>query len=121
PAVPLEALEPQREWRLASLRFEGTHAVKPGQLRAAMLTKPRPWFAVWRRYPAFDPVAFRTDLDRVRRLYESRGYYSVVVTHDIEVPPDGDAVRAVISVDEGPPVLVHDVQITFGGDPLPEV
>jgi outer membrane protein insertion porin family/translocation and assembly module TamA len=119
-AVSLDSLEPQREWRLAGLRFAGTHALRPGRLRAAMLTRPRPWFAVWRRPPLFDPVAFRTDLQRLQRLYESHGYYSAVITHDLEVPADADTVTAVVSVDEGAPVRVARVEVTFAGEPLPD-
>ena len=100
-AVQLDALDPQREYRLGALRFAGTDTVRGRQLRAVMLTPTRPWFARWRPLPPFDPVTFRTDLDRIHRLYESRGYYAAAVTHDVELPAEGETVTAVISVDEG--------------------
>jgi outer membrane protein insertion porin family/translocation and assembly module TamA len=118
-AVQLDALDPAHEWKLRTVRFRGTRAVRTADLRHVMATKPRPWFALWRRRPEFDPVAFRTDLDRLVRLYRSLGYYHARVTHDLELPPKGDALTAVIYVDEGPPVYVERVNVTFGGAELP--
>ena len=84
-----------------------------------MATKPRPWFAPWRRLPDFDPVAFRTDLERLSRLYRSHGYYHVRIAHDIELPAKGDAITAVVYVDEGLPVHIERVDVALGGTELP--
>jgi len=118
-AVQLDALEPSHAYRLAHLRIVGAHGVEPGRVREVMLTKPRPWFARWRALPAFDPVTFRTDLQRVARLYEARGYYSAIIVHDVELPAEGDAVTAVVYVEEGEPVRVARVDVTLAGEPLP--
>ena len=114
-AVQLDALDPARDWKLRSVRFRGTHAVRKGDLLHVMASKPRPWFAPWRRRPDFDPVAFRTDLDRLARLYRSRGFHHVRIVYDLELPAKGDALTAVIYVDEGHPVYVERVDVTFGG------
>jgi outer membrane protein assembly complex protein YaeT len=123
-AVQLDALDPAREWRLAKVEFHGTRAVSTADLRKVMVTKARPWYAVWelwRPLPEFDPVTFRSDLDRVRQLYRNRGHYEVRVEHDIELPAEGDAVKAVVWVEEGPPVLVDEVSVSLGGVALPPV
>src|SRR5256886_8159176 len=112
-AVQLEALDLARTWRLRALRFRGVSAVRRGDLRRAMSTKPRPWFAVWRARPLFDPVVFRTDLDRLRQFYRTRGYYHARVTYDLKLPESGDALVAVVLIEEGPPVKVRSV------DPAP--
>ena len=114
-AVQLEALDLARTWRLRTLRFRGVSAVRRGDLRRAMSTKPRPWFAVWRARPLFDPVVFRTDLDRLRQFYRTRGYYHARVTYDLELPESGDALVAVVFIEEGPPVKVVSVDVTLGG------
>ena len=114
-AVQLEALDLARTWRLRALRFRGVSAVRRGDLRRAMSTKPRPWFAVWRARPLFDPVVFRTDLDRLRQFYRTRGYYHARVTYDLELPESGDALVAVVFIEEGPPVKVVSVDVTLGG------
>lgn len=121
-AVQLDALETGRDWRLGALVFRGNHAVRSEELRRAVVTIPRPWYQRWRFWrapPEFDPVGFRTDLERLRRLYRSRGYYHARVTHDLELPAEGDALVAVVYIDEGPPVLVEDVAVVFSGAPLP--
>ncbi len=121
-AVQLDALETGGEWRLRALVFRGNHAVGTSDLRGAMTTATRPWYErwrVWRPPPEFDPVAFRSDLEHLRRLYRTRGYYHARVEHDLELPEKGDALVAVVYIDEGPPVLVEDVAVSLGGEPLP--
>jgi outer membrane protein insertion porin family/translocation and assembly module TamA len=114
-AVQLDALDPTQDWQLRALDFEGTKAVKASQLRKAIATKTRPFFAVWRDWPLFDPDVFRTDLERIRRFYEARGYYHVRVMHDLELPRKGRTVRAVVYVEEGPPVHVGLVDVALEG------
>jgi outer membrane protein assembly complex protein YaeT len=115
-AVPVDELDVGRDWRLSKLSLRGTDAVSRRALRAEMLTRTRPWYTFWRAHPIFDPVTFAADLERLRHHYRRRGYYRARVTHDIEAEPDRDAVVAVVSIDEGPPVRVTAVDVTFGGD-----
>jgi outer membrane protein assembly complex protein YaeT len=119
-AVQVDALETGREWRLRSLRFEGNQAVKDADLREPLATTERTWFALWRDYPEFDPIAFEADLDRVRALYRGLGYYHARVEHDIELPAEGDEITAVVYIEEGPPVYVVDVHVDLAGATLPE-
>lgn len=116
-AVQLEALDVARDWRLRALRFRGNAAVRTGDLQQAMETRPRIWFAVWRGLPPFDPMTFRGDLERLRQLYRSRGYYHARVDADVELPAAGDAVTAVVYVDEGAPVRVENLVVALGGVP----
>src|SRR5262245_66077317 len=91
-AVQLDELDTNQIWRLGAVRFRGNDAISSSDLRRVMATTPRPWFAVWRSRPELDPEALGTDLERVRRLYESRGYYHVRIAHDVELPAEGDVV-----------------------------
>src|SRR5206468_12648709 len=70
---------------------------------------------VCRAAPGFDPVTFRAALEHLRRLYRSRGYYHARVAHDLELAADGNALTAVVYIDEGPPVMVEDVAVSLGG------
>ena len=117
-AVQLDELDLVPRWQLRHLRFEGNDHVKDSVLQAAMVTKPRPWFAFWREFPEFDPVAFRIDLERVARVYRNRGYYEARVLHDIELPAEGLAVTAILWIEEGPAVHVGHVDVDLGGDPI---
>ena len=119
-AVQLEALDPTREWRVAALSFHGNTAVGASVLRAAMVTKARRWYEVWKFWqppPAFEPATFEADLERLSQLYRNHGYYHVLITHDLELPPQGDEVRVGIWVEEGPPVYVESVAVETGDEP----
>jgi outer membrane protein assembly complex protein YaeT len=118
-AVQHDALDPARDWQLKALHFQGNDAVSTDDLRDAMLTKARPWFARWRPYPDLDPVVLGTDLERLRRLYESRGYYQASILHDVELPRHGTRVVVVIYIEEGPPVRSGHVDVTFSGTEPP--
>jgi len=117
-AIPLDALDTQQTWKLGTLRFEGNHEVGNSALRDALITKPRRWFALWQDHPGFDPYTFRTDLNRIRALYRSRGYYHAVVTSDVQVPSQGDLVNVTVSIEEGAPVRVTDVDLGIEGATL---
>src|SRR5579884_2629541 len=117
-ALAPEALDPTVAWRLRALVLRGNRAVPAAALRAAMVTKARPWFAPWQRLPAFDPAAFAADLARLGRLYRSRGYYHAHVSGDVAIA--GPAlVTATIVIDEGPPVRVTAVAVRTTGATLP--
>ncbi len=121
-AVPPEAVEPGRDWRVRSITIHGTSAVKESTLTDAMQTKARPWWRFWefwKERPAFDPVTFREDVDRIRLVYRNDGYYHARVTADVVVPPEGDLLDLVVDVDEGAPVMVTDVDVELEGAELP--
>lgn len=119
-ALQLDAFDAGATWQLRALRFMGTGALPPRELRKVMVTRARPWFAPWRPWPPFDPIAFRADLERVRQLYRDRGYYRVRVTHELEPVLGAEALVAVVIVDEGPRVVVERVAVSLDGAPLSE-
>lgn len=121
-AVPPEAVEPGRDWRVRSITIRGASAVKAATLTDAMQTKARPWYRFWEFWksrPAFDPVTFREDVDRIRQVYRNEGYYHARVTADVVVPPEGDLLDLVVDVDEGTPVMVSEVDVQLEGAELP--
>jgi outer membrane protein assembly complex protein YaeT len=122
-AVPPEAVEPGRDWRVRSVTISGDDAVAESKLTEAMLTKPRPWYRFWEFWkprPAFDPIVFRDDVDRIRQVYRNEGYYHARVTADVVIPPEGELVDLVVEIDEGPPVMVTSVDVELTGEPLPD-
>lgn len=119
PGVSLDGLDLGVEWKLKAVRIRGNRAVPKRELRKAIETQPRRWFAIWRKRPAFDPAAFRTDLARLQRAYRARGFYHARVGHDLELPDEGDTLVAVVEIEEGPPVLVERVEVMLSGDPVP--
>ena len=126
-AVLLDALDPARQWRVQRIEFFGNKLFASGELSAGIVTKERPWYRFWEDRPAFDPVSFETDLERLRRFYESRGYYSTDVTYDL-VPNTEDSLVAIrFDIRESEPVFVSAIDVEVRGEgqtqsppPLPE-
>ena len=84
-AIPLDALDSARQWRVKDIDFSGNKKISKDELDEIMTTKERPWYRFWEDRPVFDPVTFGTDLERLQRLYESRGFYGTSLSPDLEV------------------------------------
>src|SRR5438876_10504913 len=74
-ALTVEDLDPGQEWQLTTLTLTGNQHFLTDELRAVLVTHTRPWYAPWRARPRFDLVAFATDMQRLARFYQARGYY----------------------------------------------
>jgi outer membrane protein assembly complex protein YaeT len=118
-AATLADLSPSRDYRVESVVVDGAHAVSADDVLAVMQTRPCPAYQIWKRRPEFDPETFRGDLDRIRRLYHSRGYYEVRVRYDLRV--NGRDVTPKIEIREGRAVKVADIDVavTPAGAPVP--
>ncbi len=110
-AVLLDALEPGRSWRVQRIEFLGNNQFAGDELSAAIVTKQRPWYRFWEDRPEFDPVTFETDLERLRRFYESRGYYGTEVSYDLQVDPENSLLAIRFDIRESGPVLVSAVDV----------
>ena len=119
-AAQVDALAIAQDWTVRRVAVRGNDEVSARSIAAVMVTQDRPWYTPWRPRPPFDPVTFRTDVERVRTLYRSRGYYRARVEYDIELPAEGTAVDVVLYVDEGPRVMVARVDVEFVDARLPE-
>jgi outer membrane protein assembly complex protein YaeT len=110
-AILVDALDPNRQWRLEKIEFSGNEKFSGDELSATIVTQERPWYRFWDERPLFDPVTFTTDLERLRRFYESRGYYGATLTYDLDVDPAREMVAARIKVREGEPVLISEIDV----------
>jgi outer membrane protein insertion porin family len=118
-AIPLDELDPGKEWRVEKIILSGNQVFSETELRHELLTKERPWYQFWGNRPEFDPASFESDLDRLRRFYEARGYYQAVIKHDLEIDPGDSLVTARIMIDEGQPVIIETIDVNVTGD-IPE-
>ena len=105
--------------KVASLSFDGVHAVEEAQLRAALETKTGSWIPFSKK-PAFDTDEFQRDLQRLRQFYAERGYPDARVT-DVNVVFDDkkEHVRLTVTVREGEPLRVESMRFE-GFEALPE-
>ncbi|HEX5022480.1 MAG TPA: outer membrane protein assembly factor BamA [Candidatus Binatia bacterium] len=126
-AVLIDALDPARQWRVMRIEFSGNQKFPDDELTAAIVTTERPWYRFWGDRPAFDPITFTTDLERLRRFYESRGYYRAVITYDLDVDQERGLITARFRIREGEPVRISEIDVAVAVDkpdqkppPLPD-
>jgi outer membrane protein assembly factor BamA len=116
-------VEAGREWAGRTITIRGNTVVKTSDITDAMLTKARPWYMswqFWKKRPAFDPVMFKDDVERVARVYRNTGYYHAAATADVVLPKEGDVVDLTVDVDEGPPTYVRPARRRARGATLPD-
>jgi len=114
-----------REWHVKDVEIDGNQAFWKCTLQAEVLTQPRPWYTPWRSPPVFDPTTFQADLERLRRFYESRGYFEARVVYDLEAEAlgAGDLITVRIWIEENEFVRVGTVEAGVKSPealPLPE-
>lgn len=100
------------------LSFEGNDALSDRKIRKKILTEEVPWWPFAKR-SAFDPVVWQTDLKRIERLYQSRGYFQAQVVRDQVVPDPPDGVRLTAEVREGKRTFVGAIEV-HGLEGLPK-
>ena len=96
-----------------SLKFEGVHAVRQTDLRAALATRQGGRFP-WSKRRYFDRAQFDADLKRLQAFYADHGYPDAGVTaFDVKLNRAQDRVDVTVKIDEGLPIRVDS--ITFYG------
>jgi outer membrane protein insertion porin family len=116
-ASKVEDLRDNEVYYLRALSFSGNHALSDTELTAQLSVKPRPFYQLWKKRPAFDPDALPSDLKRVRRLYEAHGYYKTTVSYELNVV--GNFIDLTIEIAENEPVRVQQVTIELDGFVVP--
>lgn len=115
-AATLDALDPEVQWQTGTIRISGTKEISESQVRSQLVTQARTWYTPWRARPSFDPATFKTDIERIQRLYVARGYYETQITYEVAVDPPRATVSPHITIQEGAPVYVTRLTITVTDD-----
>jgi translocation and assembly module TamA len=100
------------------LDIQGNRAVSDGTIEDKILTTKTGWWPFAKKY-RFDPVVWTTDLDRVKRIYESFGYYQAEVVRTQATPDGPHGVDLTMMVREGDPTRIGRLEI-HGLEALPE-
>ncbi len=98
------------------MNLEGAHQVSTRSIERKLATSETGWWWPFATKQHFDPVTWQSDLRRIERVYEARGFYQAEVVSD-EVKPvkDGVDLKAVIS--EGRPTRIASFEVQ-GLEPL---
>ena len=110
-AVLVDTLDPTRQWKVARIEFSGNQKFPDETLRAALVTKERPWYRFWEERPPLEPVTFTTDLERLRRFYEAEGYYGALITYDLDTDREREWITVRIKVREGEPIVISEIGV----------
>jgi translocation and assembly module TamA len=100
-----------------ALDFSGNSNLPAGEIKDKILTSKTGWWPFATKQH-FDPIAWQSDMARIERLYETRGFYQAEVIKDEVVPAGPDAVKLKVSISEGPPSRISKLEID-GLDALP--
>ncbi|MHB9154274.1 MAG: BamA/TamA family outer membrane protein [Endomicrobiales bacterium] len=106
------------EWRIGKISLCGMKKVSAGEVKRNMET-PFPSFFAWLprvALPGFNEGMLQADLEAIRRLYESKGYYSATVDSRITRDRRKMTVKVRLCVEEGMPALVNTVGFDFRGE-----
>ena len=104
--------------QVSSIKFEGTNAVTPEELKAIIATQES-GFLPWSRKRFFDRPEFDQDVKRVQAFYADRGYPNAkIVSVDVELNDAKDKVAITVEINEGEPTLVENV-VFDGFDSVP--
>ncbi|HTY53828.1 MAG TPA: outer membrane protein assembly factor BamA [Candidatus Binataceae bacterium] len=117
-AATLESLQDGKTYRVGQIEISGNKAFSEVELLKQVHTKPRPFYLIWKKPPKFDRDVFATDVQRVRRFYQAHGYYSAVVSYDLQIK--NNEVSAVIRVDEKKPVRVDRIEVQVDDYNVPQ-
>jgi len=102
-------LSPQEQWKVGSLVFKDNEGLSDAELSKTMQTKSRAFYLFWQKHPDFNPDTFKTDIERLKRLYASRGYYHARIDYDLVTK--GHLVDAAITIHEGSRTKVSQVDV----------
>ncbi len=92
------------------LSFTGTRQVSAGSLSAGIATTATGWWWPFATEHYYDPFTWQTDLRRIERIYQSRGFFAARVVSDT-VKPVKDGVALSVVVQEGLPTLVSSFTV----------
>src|SRR6188508_427439 len=96
--------------KVTSFSFNGTKAVTPNQLKSVLATSASSKIP-WGEKHYFSRDQFEADLKRIVAFYRDRGYPDARVTSfDVKMNDQQDAVAVTVTVEEGQPILVEQIE-----------
>lgn len=113
---------PQQRFSLDKLDVNGNSALDDDEIEEKIASRETPRFlgvfpGIVYEHEVFNRFVLERDLQRVERLYQSRGFYEARA-RAAHVFRDDNVVRVEIVVEEGPPVLVSRIDV-HGLETLP--
>ena len=110
PPEPPSATQPSSSSpQVISIRFQGVHQVSAKELKKRMSTKEKRLYLFGKT--RLDEKELAEDLKLLEQYYKSQGFYHMRVLSHRAVPLVGNRVRLEIAIEEGPPLIVEELQL----------
>lgn len=95
------------------ITFEGNKTFSSGELKKILNTKEKRFR--WFSKAPLDEKTLQEDIDKIQKFYISQGFYfAQILSTDVE-PLAGKDVRVVVRIDEGPPMMISELNLTVDG------
>jgi len=115
-----------------TLTFQGVDRVSFQALRKTLAARPRPFWRWWESENPLAPMDLEDDVERIRQFYRANGYYHAKVEFEAEKTGAeaskiyGETrgplpvLRVRFRVEEGPPVIISEVNVAVADNDAPE-
>ncbi|MCF8032125.1 MAG: BamA/TamA family outer membrane protein [Desulfarculaceae bacterium] len=111
----LQSQGPSSPWRVASVRFQGFTAIKPGEAEEVIESKPPPGLALKMGEP-YQRLTAERDIRRLQQLFKEQGYFSAEVTVKERRQESNKAVHLTFVARQGEPTLVEKTELVWEDD-----
>ncbi|MAE59300.1 MAG: outer membrane protein assembly factor BamA, partial [Halobacteriovorax sp.] len=103
--------------KVKKVTFLGNQAFSDDELKGIMETREESLFSFMSGSGSFKELGFRTDVERIKYFYRTKGYLQVNLgTPEVTISEDKKWVFVTVKVNEGPKFKIRDIK--FGGEVL---
>ena len=101
--------------RVSKVKIKGAKVVTKQQIEQVIGTE-FPSIKFWVKKPPFDEEVLKDDMIRIQRLYANNGYYEAKASYELKYNKDETRVEIKITIEEGEPVILTDIDLKIEGD-----
>ncbi len=106
--------------RVSKEKIKGAKVVTKQQIEQVIGTD-FPSIKFWVKKPPFDEEVLKDDMIRIQRLYANNGYYDAKATYELKYNKDETRVEIKITIEEGEPIILTDIDLKIEGDLSDEI
>jgi outer membrane protein insertion porin family/translocation and assembly module TamA len=106
--------------RVSKVKIKGAKVVTKQQIEQIIGTD-FPSIKFWVKKPPFDEEVLKDDMIRIQRLYANNGYYDAKATYELKYNKDETRVEIKITIEEGKPIILTDIDLKIEGDLSDEI
>lgn len=106
--------------RVSKVKIKGAKVVTKQQIEQVIGTD-FPSIKFWVKKPPFDEEVLKDDMIRIQRLYANNGYYDAKATYELKYNKDETRVEIKITIEEGEPIILTDIDLKIEGDLSDEI